>query len=277
MRKPILLLSIISIITMSTPVTAAQIPTVQRDTYIYDTANVISDDQESTLNQKLLSLELQTSAELFIVTVPGLDGEPLEDFSIRTANTMGIGQKEHNNGLLLLVSPPEGRRNVRIEVGRGMEGIFNDARAGRILDEYFVPYRDQGDYQTAIIKTTETLITQTTENSEWVGKPEQAQLQEALPALIMVPIILLFVFSMIAAGAYQTGKNAAKKSKKDLKFWAILALGFSLINRNNHRNRGPWGNNHGGFFGGGFGGGGFGGGGGGFSGGGSFGGGGASR
>lgn len=272
-KKIVLVLGIVGVMAFGGVVMAMEVPAVKNDTYVYDGAGVIDDNVEVGLNNKLRNLEKDTSAELFVVTVDGLDGGAIEDLSHRTANEMGIGQAEHDNGLLLFVSPPEGTRNVRIEVGRGMEGIFNDAKVGRILDADFVPFRENGDYQSAIAATVDSLVTETRDNAEWVGKASAPD-EDAWIILVVFGFVLV-VFVIVVANVRRAHKlgidSLKKKGKSDIKYWAAVAAGMAIINKNNEnfRNRHSSDGWHGGVGGGGWSGGG--------SGGGSFGGGGATR
>ena len=68
----------------------------------------------------------------------------------------GIGDKSKNNGILLLVVPSA--KQVRIEVGYGLEGALNDAKAGEILDRYFIPYAKQNQFEQGILQTYGALI-----------------------------------------------------------------------------------------------------------------------
>ncbi|MFV0484774.1 MAG: TPM domain-containing protein, partial [Candidatus Saccharimonadales bacterium] len=170
-------------------------------------------------------------------------------------------------------SPPEGKRNVRIEVGKGMEGIFNDAKVGRILDADFVPYRDAGNYQDGIVKTVDSLVAETRDNAEWVGKSyTDEDIWIVFAAFGFMIVVFVFVMVVSLRSAYKMGKKeiARKGLSENQKMWAVIGIGMAVMNRNNGRRNGGW---HGG--------GGWSGGGGGFSGGGSgggsFGGGGATR
>ncbi len=118
---------------------------------VNDYANVISAAEETQLNAILTELQQKTGAQVAVVTLPSLDGGQIDDFTIRLAERWGIGQKGKDNGVLLLGATQEGRGNrLRIEVGYGLEGVINDAAAGRILDEYVVPAWNQRQYGTAM-------------------------------------------------------------------------------------------------------------------------------
>ncbi len=118
---------------------------------VSDYADVIPAAEENRLLAILTELQQKTGTQVAVVTLPTLDGGQIDDFSIRLAERWGIGQKGRDNGVLLLGATQEGRGNrLRIEVGYGLEGVINDALAGRILDEYVVPLWNQRQYGTAI-------------------------------------------------------------------------------------------------------------------------------
>jgi len=118
---------------------------------VNDYANVISAAEENRLAAILTELQQKTGAQVAVVTLPSLDGGQIDDFTIRLAERWGIGQKGKDNGALLLGATQERRGNrLRIEVGYGLEGIINDAAAGRLLDEYVLPAWSQRQYGTAI-------------------------------------------------------------------------------------------------------------------------------
>lgn len=120
------------------------IPTVKEDIFVYDTDNIINDDVEKELNQLLAKFEEKTEAEVVVITIPSLLDRSIEDYSHNLFNTLGIGKKGKDNGFLLLISRNDTK--VRLEIGRGFEESINDAKAGRILDTYFVPYRENDEY-----------------------------------------------------------------------------------------------------------------------------------
>ena len=118
---------------------------------VNDFANVIPAAEENQLLAILTELQQKTGAQVAVVTLPSLDGGQIDDFSIRLTERWGIGQKGKDNGVLLLGAINERRGNrLRIEVGYGLEGVINDAAAGRILDQYVVPAWNQRQYGAAI-------------------------------------------------------------------------------------------------------------------------------
>jgi uncharacterized protein len=115
---------------------------------IVDEADIISDLAERQLSDRLTNLERQTGDQLVVVTTPDLSGEPIEEFGLRLGNGWGIGQREQDNGVLLIVAPND--RKVRIEVGCGLEGLLTDAQAQSIIDKVLLPSLRVADYESAV-------------------------------------------------------------------------------------------------------------------------------
>ncbi len=120
--------------------------------FISDNANILSYENETALNQILLELQTKTKADVAIVTLNSLNGEPIENVSLEIARKYKLGDKKLNNGALILVALKD--RKARIEIGYGLEGILNDSKAGRILDDYMIPYFKEENYETGIIQGT---------------------------------------------------------------------------------------------------------------------------
>ncbi|MGB9886529.1 MAG: TPM domain-containing protein [Moorellales bacterium] len=233
--------------------------------YVNDFARVLEPEQAQAMYRVAAALDRATGAQLVVVTVETLGGVLIEQYALELFRHWGIGQREKNNGVLLLVNRENmlaGRSGrVRIEVGYGLEGAIPDGRAGRILDEYVLPPWEEGRYGEGIYQGFMALAgaiaaeygLDLSRDTELAGlAPYAEDSNEAARAKVFPVLFLLVLFF-------------------------ILAFGL----RSSRRFRGPggpfWGGGFGGGFGGfggGLGGGGFGGGG---FGGGSSGGGGASR
>jgi uncharacterized protein len=117
--------------------------------HVVDLAGIINDDVEAKLNGYLLELEQRTTAQFIVLTINSLEGESLDDLSIKIAHEKWkLGQKGKDNGVLLLVSFQD--RKYRFEIGYGLESILPDSLAGSIGRQYLTPYFKQGDYSTGI-------------------------------------------------------------------------------------------------------------------------------
>lgn len=140
-------------------VAAVTYPVVQTETlFVQDTVGVLAPETVTTLNAVGLRLRKATGAEAVCAVIDDLQGESVEAYATGIFRAWGIGNREKNNGVLLLVVPSA--RQVRIEVGYGLEGALNDAKVGAILDREFVPPMRGGDPDAAIVGTYRALCTE---------------------------------------------------------------------------------------------------------------------
>jgi uncharacterized protein len=117
---------------------------------------VLSQQDRAKLDSRLEAYEAETGHQLAVLTMASLDGDTIEDFSIRTAEAWKLGSKERDDGVLLLVALAE--RRMRIEVGYGLEGQLPDALAGRIIRQRMAPAFQRGDYARGIADAVEAII-----------------------------------------------------------------------------------------------------------------------
>jgi len=123
---------------------------------VTDLAQILTPDQTQRLEETLARYESETGHQIAVLTVPTLDGEPIESFSMRVVESWKLGSKGADNGVLLVVAPRE--RRVRIEVGYGLEGAIPDAIANRVIDEVIAPHFRAGDYAGGIGAAAEALM-----------------------------------------------------------------------------------------------------------------------
>ncbi len=116
--------------------------------YINDYANIIDDATEEYILNKSIALNNADGTQIVVVTVENLEGNSLEDYAVELFRSFEIGDKEKNNGLLLLITKEE--RLSRVEVGYGLEGILPDGKTGRFQDLYMVPYFKENNFNEGI-------------------------------------------------------------------------------------------------------------------------------
>ena len=222
------------------PLSAGALEVPPLSGHVNDRAGLLRSDTVLKLEQFLSEFERSDSTQLVVLTIPSLEGEVLEQYALKVAESWGIGQKGKDNGALLLIARDD--RKIRIEVGYGLEGRLTDLLSGRIIDNEISPHFKAGNFNDGVVAGV-------------VAMTEAVR------------------------GEYQgTGRTVSKKKQRSP--WGTLLLllflgpGLMMLNRGSrsggsHHRRGGF--YAGGPFGGGFGGGGggFGGGGGGFGGGGS--------
>ncbi len=142
------------IILICATVHAADVPKLQG--HVNDYANMISAETKTLIEEQLKSLEQSDSTQIFVLTVPSLEGESIEEFAIKVFDVWKAGQKNKDNGVLLIAAQKE--RKLRIEVGRGLEGRLTDLVSGRIIDNVMVPKFREGDYNGGFIAGISALV-----------------------------------------------------------------------------------------------------------------------
>ena len=115
---------------------------------VVDNANLLDPAQEQSLTAKLKAIEDESGRQVVVATLPDLQGYDIADYGYQLGRHWGIGQKEANNGALLIVAPND--RKVRIEVGYGLEGILTDAMSSLIIQNAIIPRFKENDYPGGI-------------------------------------------------------------------------------------------------------------------------------
>ena len=123
---------------------------------INDYAGLLTPGQASSLEQMLALHERETTNQVILLTVPSLEGEDIEGFSIRVAEAWKPGVKGKDNGVILVVARDD--RRARIEVGYGLEGALTDAESSQIMRNGIIPQFKAGDYHSGIAIGLGTII-----------------------------------------------------------------------------------------------------------------------
>jgi uncharacterized protein len=147
-RITIGLLTLICLGAFAVPLGALEVPVLKG--HVNDYANMFQKPTIASLEYDLAELEKNESTQVVVLTIPSLQGEVLEEFSIKVAEKWKIGQAKLDNGVIVLVVKQD--RKIRIEVGRGLEGKLTDLYAGRIIDECFKPSFKADKYDQGILQ-----------------------------------------------------------------------------------------------------------------------------
>lgn len=215
---------------------------------VTDTADIISPQAERVLNDALAKLEHSDSTQIVILTIPSLEGDNLERFSIEVAEQWGIGQSKNDNGAILLVSRDD--HKIRIEVGYGLEGVLTDTLSGAIIDNVIAPRFKQGDFDGGFVAGVVAMIQAVR------GEYSAPQEEDGPPIALLAILMLLIPGFFIGLNAFGTrvGRRRSSLGGAALPPFIFWSGGFG-----NHDDTNSFGGGFGGFGGGG--GGGFGGGG----------------
>ena len=123
---------------------------------VVDRADILSSTTEETLTALLKSHEDSTSNQVAVLTIASLEGEVIEAYSLRVAETWALGTAANDNGVLLLVAVED--RAMRIEVGYGLEGTLTDAVAGRIIRNEMTPRFRAGDFDGGVLVGVQSIV-----------------------------------------------------------------------------------------------------------------------
>jgi uncharacterized protein len=123
---------------------------------VVDEAGLLSAAARQRIEGQLAALEQQTGDQVAVLTVASLGGEPLEEYSVKVAQTWKLGQKGKDNGLLLLIARDE--RRMRIEVGYGLEGQLTDLQSREILDDVIRPRFKEGDFDGGVERGVDAIV-----------------------------------------------------------------------------------------------------------------------
>lgn len=227
---------------------------------IMDKADIINSSDEMALNQKLMNLSNETGIQVAVLTIPSLEGEALESYSMKVVEDWKLGAKHIDNGVLLLVSV--GDKELRIETGYGVEGDLTDTKCGLIIRNVITPHFQNDDMSKGIVQgvtaIVENVASDFSENAETPIDIEAGE--EGAPIIVLVCFFIFAMIIVVAASSKAKTGSVNGDLKTVIAAKTIIEVAKALSSSDN--------NHFGGFSGGGFGG---------FSGGGgSFGGGGAS-
>ena len=164
-------------------------PKPTRDIYVQDLAGVMDSESKAKILQMGRVLDEKTTAQVVVVTVPSLEGQDLESYSLELLRTWGIGQKDKNNGVLILLAVAE--RKTRIEVGYGLEGDLPDGKTGRIQDEYMLPAFKEGKYGQGLLQGYGAVVQVIDKSGAGVAQEPAASLTDGTPIWVVLGLIVL--------------------------------------------------------------------------------------
>lgn len=187
--------------------------------YVTDLAGILDAGTRETLAQRLKEVEARTSSEIAVATVPSLDGMSIEEYANRLFKEWGVGQEKTDNGVLVLVAPND--REMRIEVGYGLEGVLPDGLAGEIRDQQFLPRFREDDYAGGIAAGVNRIADIVEKNQ--VLTPEELarfnQSSDEVPVFILVPFMGIF----IAIGSFMVGLGLRSKTGFPILFGGLFS------------------------------------------------------
>lgn len=257
MRKALIITpAMLVALLLATSAMALEVPPYKG--YVNDLAGMMSPQARQTLEARLTELNKTDSTQIAVLTVPSLEGDDINEFSIRVVDEWKIGQKDADNGVLLLVS--EADRKIRIEVGYGLEGVLTDVLSGQIITNVIGPRFKAGDFDGGFIDGVGAISGAV--RGEFKADTTSQRRRRGPGALpfIIVPMILIIAFTEMFGKRrrltrLQDGSVVDGTRRSGAGDAATTLFLLSMLGGGGHRGGGG-GGGFGGFGGGGFGGGG---------------------
>lgn len=171
--------------------------------YVEDRAGVLSPAAEAELNAKLRQFERDSSCQVLVATFPQVpENFQMEDFTQRTAEAWGVGQKATDNGVVLFLFP--GSRQLRIEVGYGLEGVIPDVTAQRIIQNEIAPAFRAGNFDGGVRRGTDAILAAARGEYSGAGQAQPERPPGSVP-LVAVVFFVIVVLVMVQAASKSGG------------------------------------------------------------------------
>ncbi|MEO8862603.1 MAG: TPM domain-containing protein, partial [Ginsengibacter sp.] len=154
---------------------------------VNDFGNMLEPFQRDALEKKIDDYNDSTSSAIVIITVTDLGGYDIADVSLKYLRDWGVGTKEKNNGIVVLVSKND--HSARIETGYGMEGVIPDVTAKEIIDDKMIPAFKSNDYYRGFDNAVDAIIQAAA--GEYKASPKSGAKSGGFPTIFI--LVILFV------------------------------------------------------------------------------------
>ncbi len=154
---------------------------------VTDLAGLLTPGENQVLENRLARFEDSTSTQIAILTVPSLGGVSIEQYSIEVFEKNAIGQKNKDNGVLILIARDE--RRLRIEVGYGLEGVLTDAMAALVIEREIKPKFREGRYAEGLLSGVDAITAITA--GEYTATEKAPEFRNAFPLVFVLLFLLL--------------------------------------------------------------------------------------
>jgi uncharacterized protein len=174
-----------------TPAQEVAVPHLSR--YATDLTGTFSTSQLEILEKKLREFDTATSTQVAVLMIPTIGSWPLEEYTLKVAEENRIGRKGKDNGALVFVAKDD--REVRIEVGYGLEGVLTDALSGIIIRREIIPRFREGDFFGGVNAGVEAVFLAT--RNEYKAEPDGDKGRDGFPVFPVFLFILIFLLNII--------------------------------------------------------------------------------
>ncbi|PQL91525.1 TPM domain-containing protein [Apibacter adventoris] len=195
---------------------------------VNDYAGILTTQQKQEINQKLISYSDSTSTEIIVCTIKTLDGDDINYVGAKWGTQWGIGQKDKNNGILLLIAVND--HKLAIQNGKGTEDAMTDLYSGIIINQYMVPYLKNNDFFGAINSGTDQIIKVL--QGKFKASPKTDDTDDGMSGFVVALILFFFILFIVlmkkksTSSTYYDRNGKKKKKDDDDDFWGGFGGGF---------------------------------------------------
>jgi len=209
---------------LAVPALAQMVKVPPLTAHLVDQAGMLSEDQRSKLEAVLTDYEARTGSQIAVLTVKTTAPEQIEQYSIRVAEAWKLGRKGVDDGVLLLVAPDNTKamRRLRIEAGRGVQGVLTDAQSKRILTNVIAPHFQQKQFYEGLVAGVGAIATLL--NAEQFPAPPPKAAQEGSSSFGGYLLPLLFIGIIL----YMNFRPRGRSSRLTRDGWGSGAAGFII-------------------------------------------------
>ncbi|HEY5500614.1 MAG TPA: TPM domain-containing protein, partial [Candidatus Humimicrobiaceae bacterium] len=199
--------------------------------YVNDFAGILDSSTVDKITGVITEVNNQTTAEIAVATVDNLQGITIEEYAVELFQKWGIGKKEKDNGVLLLISKED--RKLRIEVGYGLEGALTDLESGRIINNIIVPQFKAGDYNTGTYNGVVAIANEIYADAGLPAAGEVAATEYTAPKeppffwIFCAPFFVIFVLVSTLANIFSRKCPKCKKLKLKTTVKVITAATYT--------------------------------------------------
>lgn len=165
---------------------------------VNDFTGILTADQRQALESKLVAYDDSTSIQIAVVLIESLDGRDIAEYAVELGRAWGIGNKENNNGVLLLVS--KGDRKIHIATGYGVEGALPDITASHIIDEQIKPNFRDNDFYRGLDEGTDAIIAATKGEYKAPENYRKKKGKREIPGVLVLLIIFVIMYFIRRGG-----------------------------------------------------------------------------
>ncbi|MEP7266671.1 MAG: TPM domain-containing protein [Saprospiraceae bacterium] len=184
---------------------------------VNDYTGTLSLDQQQSLENKLVAFDNASSTQIAIIIIPSLNGNEINAYSVNLGRAWGVGGKEFNNGVVLLIAKDDHKLNIA--TGYGVEGALPDITAKRIIDEAIVPHFKNDDYYNGLDEGTNAIIQAV--KGEYTAPENYNDNSSGAMGWIIFFIILIVLFILINSGR---GNGGSFMSRRGFSAWTMNGM-----------------------------------------------------